>query len=451
MDSNSLEAHVRYLIKRGQVAQAKEMLSQRIIEDPDDSQSLTLLVAQLTNENNWAEAELLLKGLIESHPAKPKPYRVLADIHRAQGNIEEAEDYYIKAWNIDPIESNAVTGLAGIKKHRDGQVFLQQIEDLIARFGENREELTWFHLAAGKVCDDMGYYENAFYHFQQGNRRLIKRDSMPIYERMAQRNEEIFTRKFLRKFQNAGCNSRLPIFVVGMPRTGTTLLEQMIGRHGKAEGLGELQDINIMSNSLGKTYNSTLPYPDSMELLQPGHAKQLGERYVEKMQAKLSQPHTERAVDKMPINFLHIGLIKTILPKAKIIHTVRHPLDTCLSCFFQPFGDGLDFSYSLESCAQFYRLYRNVMKHWQKLYKNQIHEVNYSDLVTDPEATMSKVTAHIGLNWDSACLGESKGESVVRTASYWQARQPVYKGSLERWRNYEPYIGDLRANLAEYL
>jgi hypothetical protein len=246
-----------------------------------------------------------------------------------------------------------------------------------------------------------------------------------------------------------GHPSEQPVFVVGMPRSGTTLIEQMIASHPAAAGAGELAEIPRIAAEV-------FPADDRRRTARRARSELTAERVAELAETYLGvlrqgREGARRIVDKMPSNFFFLGLITTLFPKATIIHADRHPLDTCLSCFFQSFGV-LPWSNDLRSIADFYAIYRDAMAYWRRVLPDGvILDVRYEELVEDPASQARRMIGHCDLEWDDAVLDFSQQKSIVRTASVAQARQPIYKTSKQRWTNYAAQLGDLATELAEYL
>jgi len=448
----NFESTTHALLRAGRADEAEQLLIKQVETDPGNPEPIKLLAGLLTNHGRWIQARQIIQETMDQRPEAAHLHKLLAEVLRAEGDLEAARTHYKAAWELEPGSGDIAMGFAGIQKNTHGEQLLAEIRGSIDNPQVDHEELSMLNFAAAKVADDMKKYGEAFEHYKVANALSDTSKSFVNYEQLFARSKLIYSKKFLKKMQGAGCSSRLPVFVVGMPRTGTTLLEQRLSRHPKVGGMGELPDISVLANSIGRTYSSAAVYPDSMRLMEPDHAREFGQRYVDKARNRIDDASLTRAVDKNPLNFLYSGLIMTVLPQARILHSVRHPLDTCLSCFFQPFGsDELGFTNSLDSCAAFYRLYRRSMRHWQSLFGSRILDVNYDDLVGDTDITLRRTASFIGLDWDDGCLQSEAESSTVRTASYWQARQPVYSSSRARWKNYEPYIGDLQDKLADFL
>ena len=235
------------------------------------------------------------------------------------------------------------------------------------------------------------------------------------------------------------------MFIVGMPRSGTSLVEQIIASHPRAFGAGELNDIGRMARELPVLVNTARPYPEALDRLTPDIVDTLAGRYLGALSARA--PDAARVTDKMPFNMLWLGLIAKLFPNARVIHCRREAMDNCLSCYFQLFNQGLRFSYDLAHLGRVYRQHERLMAHWQACLPLSMLTVDYETLVADPENQTRRLIAFTGLEWDAGCLDFHRTERDVRTASVWQVRQPVYQSSVARWRAYEPWLGSLQAAL----
>jgi len=295
-----------------------------------------------------------------------------------------------------------------------------------------------FLFAWGKLSEDIGEFEKAFACFSKANelRRLIRPYSRTSHENSLQNIQELFTREQLDKLADTGNTTRLPVFILGMPRSGTTLTEQVLASHPDVHGAGELKSMGQLVRDLflsrGEQIGARL---DSVSI------KQAAERYLSSL--PVESRHYQRVTDKMPANFWHIGFIALMFPNASIIHVRRNPIDNLLSCFQQNFGQGQAFSNDLEDAAHYYWLYRQVIEHWRSLLGDRILNVDYEDLVEDPERQSRRLAEHVGLDWHEAMLAPHKTRRSIRTASQWQVRQPIHKGSVARWKRYEKQLQPL--------
>ncbi|MCR4299784.1 MAG: sulfotransferase, partial [Gallionella sp.] len=279
----------------------------------------------------------------------------------------------------------------------------------------------------------------AFPHFLEGNklkRATLDYDPDETARRIdsIMRNFDMATMDRLR----GGDPSHLPVFILGMPRSGTTLVEQIISSYPGVHGAGELSDLEaIMRRNVAGA-----AFPDNLPSLDQARLAAWGADYVAGLQRRA--PDARRITDKMPANFFAVGLIHLMLPNAKIIHVKRDPVDTCLSCFFQLFRNGQEFTYDLAELGRYYADYARLMEHWRKvLPEGAFLDVRYEDIVADQEAQSRRLVGYCGLEWNDACLDFDKNRRAVRTASMTQVRQPIYRSSVERWRNYEKFLGPL--------
>jgi tetratricopeptide (TPR) repeat protein len=305
------------------------------------------------------------------------------------------------------------------------------------------------HFALAKAYEDLGRPESAFSQLLAGNKlergqiRYDETATLGTHERL----RGVFTPQLLQSFQNVGEPSRLPVFVVGMPRSGTTLIEQILASHPDVFGGGELDYFPKASADLQSGVNGLAVSQELVSSLPGEQFRQIGESYLAKI--KQLAPAAARVVDKMPGNYLNVGLIHLALPNASIIHAVRDPVDTCVSCFSKLFADGqLDYTYDLAELGRYYRHYQALMAHWhQVLPPGRILDVRYEEVVADLEGVARRIVAHCGLEWNARCLAFHQTERPIRTASVTQVRQPIYQSSVGRRFDYEAFLAPLLAEL----
>lgn len=303
------------------------------------------------------------------------------------------------------------------------------------------------NFALGKIFDDQSYYEQAFKFYSEGNRLRDEElnYSKELDEARFSELIETFSEEFIKKHQHLGVKSNLPIVIVGMPRSATTLTEQIISSHPKVQAAGEVIFWGRAKTAMPLRLNTSTPYPQCINEITVEHAQDITALYEATLK-KIAGP-TASAVshitDKMPHNFLNLGLIALLFPNVNIIHTKRDPIDTCLSIFFQSFNDSHSYAFNLENLGFHYRQYERIMQHWHAVFPGRILDIHYADTISDPEYWSRKLISHMGLEWDDACLAPHKLERSVKTASHWQVRQPIYKTSVERWRKYEEFLSPL--------
>jgi tetratricopeptide (TPR) repeat protein len=305
------------------------------------------------------------------------------------------------------------------------------------------------HTALGFMLEKEGRYEDAFSHFDGANRLASASFDIELFRAWVDRIIEIFTADMLRERAHHGSDSRLPVLVVGMPRSGTTLTEQMIAIHGKAGGAGELMRIPLFARSLSYSQQDMGKFVASFDALGRKGSREMAENYISLL--RFHAPGAERVVDKLPHNFLYLGLVALLCPNARIIHCSRNPADTCLSCFQNPLADGHAYSKDLTTLGLYYREYSRLMRHWKMALPTPIYELNYERFTADFEGESRRLIEFIGLPWDEACLKFYEAETTVRTFSQRQVRNPVYQSSVERWRRYEANLQPLISALGDLI
>jgi tetratricopeptide (TPR) repeat protein len=362
------------------------------------------------------------------------------------GRVEEGVASIETAIQIAP-STALYFKLAFAKKMRRGDS-LAGMEALAERADELPvDERVDLHIALGKAYDDLGNWETAFQHLLAGNTARRAVSSYDEAATMARFDaiEAAFTSEVLRAHTSEGHPSNKPVFIVGMPRSGTSLVEQILASHPKVYGAGELDDFPQEAGRLAQTGATGLE--GSLEdIVANGLLRQLGGAYLARLETNASE--ASRITDKMPSNFLFVGLIHLALPNARVIHMQRDPADTCFSCFLNQFGGDLDWAYDLAEIGRYFRAYERIMAHWRGALPGGVMlEMRYEDLVGDLEGQTRRMLDHCGLEWDARCLDYQNTARPVRTASAVQVRQPIYRSSVQRWRAYESWLGPLLAEL----
>jgi len=384
---------------------------------------------------------------LESDPMCSEAILGLGQLCMASGELAEAEKLFRKALEIDPddLETRFLLARVNKVKARDENLAaLAKRADAASHSASPMpyKKAIFLHFALGKGYDDIGDHDRAFPHFIEGCK--LKRATFGYdAERMSQHFNDImrvFDRATMQRLRGGGDSSRLPVFVLGMPRSGTTLAEQIIASHPDVHGAGELPDLMQIAQrdaaGIGAVFPNNIPALD-----QAGLAAWASE-YIAGLHRRA--PDAKRITDKMPANFQAIGLIHAMLPNARIIHVMRNPVDTCLSCFMQLFSNGQEQTYDLAELGRYYVGYARLMEHWRGvLPAGSFLDVQYEDIVADQEAQARRMIAFCGLDWDDSCIDFHKNQRSIRTASLTQVRQPIYKSSVERWKPYEKFLGPL--------
>ncbi len=335
----------------------------------------------------------------------------------------------------------------------DAELLLEAIlalaPDYHAAPSVSREDRYHLSFALGKALEDRAEYAEAFAYYERGNalKKAELRFRMDPFLRNAELQAARCTRELFAARRGYGCGSGEPIFIVGLPRSGSTLLEQILASHSMVEGTTEIADIlRLVTNLQGRDPDPhNPPYPAMLADLKPEQLRQFGEKYL--ADTRVYRTGRPRFIDKMPNNFRHIGLIHLILPNAKIIDARREPMACCFSNFKQLFASGQEFTYSIEDLARYYRMYEAQMAHWNAVLPGKILKVQHEDVVEDLEGSVRRLLDFCGLEFEPACLEFHKTERSVRTASSEQVRQPISKEGLDQWRNFESWLEPLKSAL----
>jgi tetratricopeptide (TPR) repeat protein len=381
------------------------------------------------------------------HPGNPGALAGKAEVLNRQGCFAEAGallEPLLADHDIDAGVAATFTHLAiHIGRETDA---LNLVERLLTNPKLSDADRSRLHFALGFLHDRNRRYDQAFANYQQANN--MRRSEFDAHAHMEHIDSiiETFSAEFITGAGHARNECELPVFIVGMPRSGTTLVEHILSTHPQVHGAGELDLINCIADTLpGRIATSGDP-AHAVHGLTPELAESLATEYIDRLAAYA--PTARRITDKMPANFMHLGLIDLLLPSARIIHCIRDPLDTCLSCYFQNFAGAHPYSNDLSSLAVYYRGYEKLMAHWRTVLRIPMLDVRYEDLVLDPDSTIPLLIDFCGLEWDDACLNFHRNQRTVATASYDQVRRPVYNTSIGRWRHYENNIGVLRDAIA---
>jgi hypothetical protein len=348
---------------------------------------------------------------------------------------------------LQPDLAEAYWCLADLKTFRFDGTDVLCMRGLLDAGPRSADDYVYLSFALAKALEDRGEFEESFRHYANGNarrRRGVHWDADKHHDDI----EEIaafFVPEFFESRSETGNPSSAPIFIVGLPRAGSTLLEQVLASHSQVEGTMELPDVMVMARRLGgrDARNQASRYPQGLEGLTPAEFESLGTEYLERTATHRSG--TPRFIDKMPNNFAYIGLIHLMFPNAKIVDARRHPMACCFSVFKQLFVHGQNFSYSLEEVGRYYRDYAALMSHWDRVLPGRILRVDYEAVVHNTEAEVRRLLDFCGLPFEPQCLEFHRTERAVRTASAGQVRQPVYRSSVEQWRNFETHLAPLAA------
>ena len=429
-----------------------EIAAQRALAlSGDDPEALNAMGLVRFEQQNADQALALFRRAVALKPDLADALNNIGNVLKESGQLPAARDAFERAIELEPREIAYYSNLSDSKKFVDGDAHLAAMEGL-ARGIEALPDTARSRLnfALSKAYDDLGRYDDAFFRMREGNtlkRARINYDEirmLGIFDRI----RATFDRGLLDSASDRGYSSPLPVFVVGMPRSGTTLIEQILASHPEVYGAGELTDFNRLVDGMRDAGGKAFRYPEDTPALSADQLRELGEAYAEGLRARA--PGARRVTDKMPGNFLFLGLIHLALPGARIIHVMRDPRDTCLSCYSKLFTAEQDFTYDLGELGRYYRKYAELMTHWRDvLPAGRVLHVRYEDVIADLEASARRIVEHCGLDWHPACIAFHESRRPVRTASASQVRRPIYRTSVGRWRDYQKHLGPLLAALGD--
>ncbi len=416
---------------------AEEAFRKAVECEPDNIDAEIKQANALNEIGQTADGIDLLKMRLQKDSQLTTVMTALGRLLGNSGDLEGAESMYRKALNQKNDLAAACLGLSRIRTfNQEDTVLIEKMQGLLTKKGLSEPEQMDVHFALGKIFDDLKNHEIAFDYYAQGNR--IQHNALN-YDKQAQSERvdhliDFFTPELFSQFSELGYQHDLPIIIVGMPRSGTTLTEQIIASHPDVVGGGELLYFRSVSRLIPQLCQSKKIYPLVLSELNQDIAKKLYQPYIE-----LLRRHTETArfvTDKLPGNFMNMGLIRLLFPNAPIIHCKRDPLDVCLSIFFQIFNKSHDYSYDLLEIGHEYLQYQRLMEHWREVLPGPYMESQYEDLVAEQESNSRALIDFCDLPWDNACIEFYKKKRDVKTASNWQVRQPIYSSSSQRWKNY---------------
>ena len=442
------------LNRQGKAAAALPHVEQLLAKDPRNPGYRNLKAAILANLADYAGSAEIYAGVLREYPQQAKVWMSYGHSLKTSGRLPDAIAAYRRAIALEPNLGEAYWSLANLKTFRFAEGDVRAIRSALARQDLSDEERLHFEFALGKALEDLAAYEESFAHYRAGNalRRKLHPYSAKENSDFVRRSKALFTREFFAARAGSGAAASDPIFIVGLPRAGSTLLEQILASHSLVEGTMELPDIPQLARELagGNGRDEADAFFQAVPALSGAELRTLGERYLEatRIFRKTGAPFF---IDKMPNNCLYVGLIHLILPHATIIDARRHPLGCGLSCFKQHFARGQGFTYGLEDLGSYYRDYVELMAHFDAVLPARVHRVFYESMVEDTEAEVRRLLAHCGLPFEEACLKFYENERAVRTASSEQVRQPIFREGMDQWRHYECWLGPLKAALGPVL
>ena len=430
--------------RMGRPAEAMDLLEDIFEDEPEDLGHWNLKAATLGRLGDFEEAIRLYQGVLERSPGIPRVWLSYGHMLKTVGRQTNAIEAYRKAIALEPTLGDAWWSLANLKTVSFDEADLAAMDEALG--AENLGEEDRFHLdfALGKAMHDLGRTSEAFAHYAKANALRLKSQPYNPDEiaRMVDRSVAAFTPKAFEE-RHGGCSAKDPIFIVGMPRAGSTLIEQILSSHSKVEGTSELPDLPLLTRRPG-------PYPKGILDASAQERQELGEEYLRRagVQRRTDRPFF---VDKLPNNWLYVPFIHLVLPNAKIIDARRHPLGCCLSNFRQHFARGQAFTYDLKHVGRYYADYVRLMAHVDTVLPSRVHRVMYERMVDDTEGEVRRLLDYCDLEFEPRVLEFYRTERAVRTASSEQVRQPIYRDATEEWRNYERHLEPLKRALEPVL
>jgi tetratricopeptide (TPR) repeat protein len=442
------------LFRTNKPREALAELETLLEKDPSNSNYRVLKAVVLCRTGDYQPAIEIYSRLLTEYPNHAKIQLSYGHALKTAGFQDRAIEAYRKSIALDPGFGEAYWSLADLKTFRFTDEDVQRMHRQLQRSDLDPAARHHFEFALGKALEDAGDYAESFQHYLEGNtqRRATVLYSADDTSARVQRSKRIFTPEFFRERAGFGADAPDPIFIVGLPRAGSTLIEQILSSHSAVEGTMELPEIISMTRVLrGQADDAQFTsYHDMLAALDANEVREWGEHYIERtrIQRKTDAPFF---IDKMPNNFQHIGLIHLALPNAKIIDARRHPVACCFSGFKQHFARGQNFSYGLDDLGRYYRDYVELMAHYDDVLPGRIHRVIYENMVDDTEAEVRRLLAHCGLPFEEQCLRFFENERPVRTASSEQVRKPIYRDGIDQWRHFEEWLGPMKTSLGTVL
>jgi tetratricopeptide (TPR) repeat protein len=433
--------------------EALAQVDQLLEQEPGNPGYRTLRAAALVRIGEYQDAVKIYEVLLREQPALPKGWMSYGHALKTLGRPDESARAYRKSIELLPNLGEAWWSLANLKTFRFTPDDIGIMRRELGRTDISEEDRYHLHFALGKALEDAQSFPDSFAQYAEGN--ALRRKSMPyavdVTREFTARSKEILAADFFRARAGWGHAAPDPIFIVGLPRAGSTLIEQILASHSAIEGTMELPDMLGIARRLGgRTKDAVMTYLRALPDLSEDASRALGAEYIERtrIQRKSEKPFF---IDKMPNNFHHIGLIHVILPNAKIVDARRHPLGCCFSNFKQHYAHGQAFAYDLAEIGSYYRDYVELMAHYDSVLPGRVHRVFHERLVADPERETRALLDHLGLAFEESCLRFYETERAVRTASSQQVRQPIFAEGVEHWRNYEEWLEPLKTALGTVL
>jgi tetratricopeptide (TPR) repeat protein len=442
------------LSEQGRFEEALSHLREVVRLRPNDPEAHRNLANTLQMHGELDEAAASCREALRLRSDYAEPHNCLGAVLTEKGQFPEAIAQFQEALALKPDLAMPYLNLADLARQGQYQFQEQELDRMRELLRDDKRSLndrSALHYALAYALDKQKAYDEAFSHLDQANelkkRHLLQRGKAFVPENHRLWTDLLiatFTPEYFERVASFGSGSELPIFIVGVPRSGTTMMAQIISSHPQMAAAGELTDVQQMVDELPRLLRTSEPYPGCMSTVDRDTVHRLAERYLQRL-GRIG-PGAVRIADKMPENFFHLGLIATLFPQARIIHCRRDPLDVCLSCYMQDFRETI-FSSDLRDLGAYYRQYDRLMAHWKDVLPLRMLDARYEDFVANQEAASRELIAFCGLAWNDRCLAFHENSQPVRTASRVQVRQPMYATAVGRWKRYEKHLGPLKEAL----
>jgi tetratricopeptide (TPR) repeat protein len=463
---NALQQLGTILLKLKRPDETEALLRRAVTLAPESASVHLILAHAISDLGRPAAALTVLERAITLEATNPEAHQLLGVVLSQLGRLGESLAAFSRAIELNPDCAEAYLGVANNSIVSNEAPFenLPELEHRAERLPEEHRGVLYFAIA--KAYHDHGDPDAAFRCFLEANAHERRRATRApgSYAKELTRIATHFPKALFEKLHGAGHDDNFPIFVVGMPRSGTTLVEQILASHPDVTGCGELTLLDEIVRGTGGSeggsggqsssagYGASISklgeFPDCISRLTRPDCERIGRTYVDRL--RTLAPSARRATDKMPTNFRYLGLLELALPRAPIVHCIRDPMDTCLSCFQKRFAENHEYAYDLTELGLYYQRYAELMAYWQRVLPERVLEIRYEALVAEPRKTIARLLAHCGLGWHDACLNFHENRRPVSTASASQVRQPLYTSSVGRWEHYRHHLAPLLAALGSY-
>jgi len=434
------------LRRAGRTREAEQALREAVAQDPDRPEAWMQLALLRYGLDDFAQAEALMLGALERRPHWALAHFNLGVVRRDAGNHAGAADAWRAALRCDPNFVLPYAALVRERRFEKREPLLGEIEALLAEDRLPARRASVLEFAAGKILDDLDEVQAAFDHYERGNRLAGRRFDWDAHLRLLENSLQVYSRRFFAREGSRGSSSETPVFIVGLPRTGSSLLEQMLASHPRVYGIGEIGTLSQVALRIEQ--RTRRGFPLGVPLLRDPDFGTLADEYLALVRERAG-PEPTRIIDKHPLNFRFLGLVAEMFPRARILVTCRDPRDAGLSCYFQDFQEGQDYSFDQDDLARYFRCYGRWIDHWRQVLPLPLLEVRYEELVREPEVALRRVLAFLDLPFDERCLAFHRSSRPVRTASSAQVREPLYERSIGRFRRYERQLAPFLRGLAE--